>query len=139
MSINWELINPNKNRKRRGCDGVVSFGTSNKGNATYYLSFYQSGYEKLNNAKKLSLGFNETKVYVTNKTTPKMFSVTPTGKAGNINSKKVCEKIIEYLTNETPKMNDHTMVYVDLVQQSNDKDVYEIIVHEQTDEYGFVV
>lgn len=137
--INWELINPDNTRKRKRCDGVISFGTSAKGNATYYLSFYEQGYNKLNNPKKISLGFNETKVYVTNKTTPKMFSVTPTGKAGNINSKKVCEKIIEYLTNEKPKMNDHTMVYVDLVQQSNDKDVYEIIVHEQTDEYGFVV
>jgi len=139
MSINWELINPNKNRKRRGCDGVVSFGTSNKGNATYYLSFYQSGYEKLNNAKKISLGFNETKVYVTNKTTPKMFTVTPTGKSGNINNKTVCEKVIEYLTHQSPENWAHTMVYIDLVQQKADPDIYEIVLHQSTDQYGFLV
>ena len=68
-----------------------------------------------------------------------MFTVTPTGKAGNVNSKKVCEKVIEYLTNETPTMDGHTMVYVDLVQQKADPDVYEIVLHQSTDEYGFLV
>ena len=56
--INWELLDPTRTRKRKECDGVISFGTSEKGNATYYLSFYEQGYKKLNNPKKISLGFN---------------------------------------------------------------------------------
>ena len=137
--INWELIDPTKRRKRKGCDGCINFGTSGKGNPVYYMSFYNSGYEKLNNAKKISLGFNETKVYVTNKTTPKMFAVSPTGKSGNVNNKMVCQKVIEYLTNEAPDEFTQTMVYFDLVRQKSDPDIYEIKIHEETDEYGFVV
>ena len=137
--INWELIDPTRKRKRKGCDGCINFGTSNKGNPLYYMSFYESGYDKLNNAKKISLGFNETRVYVTNKTTPKMFAVNQSGKSGNLSNKRVCEKVIEYLTNKAPDESEQTMVYIDLIRQKNDPDIFEIKIHEETDKYGFII